>query len=451
MAMALRFTLRLRVAAGFALLGLAVSLALGGWLFFVSRDLEQRLIDEALDAELQDYQARLARNPRSLPPETAALRGWIEGRSPEAGITDDPVPQPLRALPAGRHTLELEGASYRAAVHLGPGPTLYMLHSRAQLARRDRQLALMLVLGMTLTALLSAAGGWWLAGRVTAPVRALALRVRGREPTDPLPPLLPSGPPDLPADEVGELAHTIDGYLRRLRAFVERERTFVSGVSHELRTPLAVIAGAVEVLESDPGLGPRNRERLGRIARATQGMSDLAAALLVLAREGQGQTSPPTPCPVAEVLAESVELHRPLLAHKPVELKLAIEARPLLAVARPLLAIALGNLIRNACAYTEQGWVAVTLSQTEVLVEDTGPGIPESELACLFGQDPNCPRQVRGAGIGLPLVKRIADAQGWRVAAEGRAGGGAAFRLSFAPETKGPAAPHRPQERLQPR
>ncbi|MFZ1538325.1 MAG: hypothetical protein WAT23_13190, partial [Chromatiaceae bacterium] len=169
--MVLRPTLRLRVAGGFALLGLAVSLALGGWLFFFSLDLEQQLIDEALDAELQDYQARLARNPRSLPPQTAALRGWIEGRPPGAGVDDDPVPKELLALPAGRHTLELNGESFRAAVYRGRGPTLYMLHSRAQLARRDRQLAPMLGLGMTLTILLSAAGGWWLAGRITAPVR----------------------------------------------------------------------------------------------------------------------------------------------------------------------------------------------------------------------------------------------------------------------------------------
>jgi len=183
--------------------------------------------------------------------------------------------------------------SYRVAVHQGPGAMLYMLHSRAQLALREQRLALLLILGMTLTALLSAAGGWWLAGRVTAPVRALAERVRGRDPTDPVPP----EPPDLPDDEVGELARTIDGYLRRLRAFVERERTFVSGVSHELRTPLAVIQGAVEVIESDPGLDGRTRERVGRISRASRGMADLTTALLVLAREGQGQTSPPTPAP----------------------------------------------------------------------------------------------------------------------------------------------------------
>ena len=423
----LRLTLRLRVAAGFALLGVAVSLALGGWLYLASRDLEQRLIDEALGAELEDYLARLSRNPRSLPPETATIRGWLVHQGEKAGNQGETIPPGLLDLSPGRHTIEVEGVSYRVAVHRRPDATLYMLHSRAQLALREQRLALMLVLGMTLTALLSATGGWWLAGRVTAPVRGLAERVRGRDPTDPI----PADAPDLPDDEVGELALTIEGYVRRLRAFVERERHFVSSVSHELRTPLAVIQGAVEVMESDPSMDDRTRERVARISRAARGMADLTTALLVLAREGQGQTSPPTPCAVDEVLSECVELHRPLLRHKPVTLECQVEARPVLTVARPLLAIALGNLLRNACTYTEQGRVRVTLTASEVRVEDTGPGIPARDLDCLFAQDLDCRRTVRGEGIGLPLVKRIADGQGWRISAESRAGQGASFRLRF--------------------
>ena len=133
-----------------------------------------------------------------------------------------------------------------------------------------------------------------------------------------------------------------------------------------------------------------------------------------------------------EVLAEVVELHRPLLRAQAGHSGVPYEAHPVLAVDRPLLAIALGNLLRNACAYTEQGQVTVTLTESEVRVDDTGPGIPAEELDCLFGQDPRCRRTVRGEGIGLPLVKRIADGQGWQITAQSRAGEGASFRLRFA-------------------
>lgn len=425
-----RATLRLRVAAGFAVLGVAVSLALGGWLHLASRDLEQRLIDEALGAELEDYLARLSRNPDSLPPDTATLRGYVQ----RPDDVDEAVPPALRDLPAGRYTLDLDGVSFRVAVHEGPNGTLVMLHNRSQVTHREERFALILLLGMALATLVSAAGGWWLAGRVIAPVRELAERVRAREPLGEDGAAGRSDPSathgvHLPNDEVGELAQTIEGYMRQLRAFVERERAFVSNASHELRTPLAVIQGAVEVLQADSRLDERTLRRVDRIGRATRGMTDLTTALLMLAREGHA--SPPSGCAVDAVLAEVVELYRPLVLHKPVALECVVDAHPVLAVERPLLAIALGNLVRNACAYTEQGRVVATLDATGVRVEDTGPGIPAEELGCLFEQDPGCRRRVRGEGIGLPLVKRIADHQGWRVSVASLPGQGTSFRLEF--------------------
>lgn len=126
-------------------------------------------------------------------------------------------------------------------------------------------------------------------------------------------------------------------------------------------------------------------------------------------------------------------MHRPLLRHKPVSVALEIAAEPRLAVERPLLAIALGNLVRNACTYTEQGTVSIRLDATEVSVTDTGPGIPTEELCCLFEHGERSRRTVRGAGIGLPLVKRIADRQGWTVSVDSQPGQGATFTLRFAP------------------
>jgi signal transduction histidine kinase len=422
-------SLRLRVAGGFALLGLAVSLALGGWLHVASRDLADRLIDQALSAELEDYRARLSRNPSSLPPMTATLRGYVV--RPEDAVPD--VPDALLELPEGRFSLHLEGVAYRVAVRKESGRTLYMLHDRTQVDDREERFAVFLVVGIVLSTLLAAAGGWWLAGRVIAPVRQLAAQVRDRDAADLSAPL--SG--RLTSDEVGDLTRTFDRYLARLRAFVERERAFAADASHELRTPLAVIQGAVEVLEADDRLDQRTRDRVRRIGRASKGMADLIAALLTLSRESAGQARTPPACPVADVLREVVELHRPLLRHKPVAIDIEVAGEPRLAVERPLLAIALGNLVRNACAYTERGTITVRLDLAEVSVRDTGPGIPADELCCLFEHGDGGRRTVRGAGIGLPLVKRIADRQGWRVGVDSRPGQGATFRLQFHPTAQG--------------
>jgi signal transduction histidine kinase len=425
-------SLRLRVALGFALLGMAVSLALGGWLSAASRELEQRLIDDALSAELEDYRARLKRNPQSLPPLTTVVRGYV-ARDPDDA---DAVPEELRDLPAGRYTLTLGGLSYRVAVADADGRRLYMLHNRAQVGIREQRFLAFLLIGIAVTALASAAGGWWLAGRVISPVGELARRVRERGADDLSTPLAEG----LPRDEVGELAHAFERYLERLRAFVEREQAFAADASHELRTPLAVIQGAVEVLQGDAHLNEATHRRVERIARATRGMTDLTTALLMLARERPGGAREVEPCAVDEVLREVVELHRPLLRHKPVAIECRIGAHPTIPAERPLLAIALGNLVRNACTYTDQGRVEIRLEPERVTVADTGPGIPPEELCCLFEHTRRARRTTRGAGIGLPLVKRIADRQGWRIEVESREGRGARFHLLFAPPGAGTAA-----------
>lgn len=415
-----RLGLRLRVMVGFALIGGSVSLALGSWVYITVRDLDRRLIEEALTAEIDDYRARLARNPHSLPPMTATVRGYLV----RADRTDTRPPE-LRGLSAGRSEVSVDGIPYYAAVVREGDTQLIMLHNRTQVERRERLLLLVLSSGILGTTLLAAGGGWWLAGRVIAPVRELARRVRERSPDDLHSPFAEG----LAHDEVAELAHAFERYLERMRAFVERERAFSADASHELRTPLAVIQGTVEVLQGRPELDDRARQQLERIARTVHGMSDLTSTLLMLEREKRGHSK----CRVGEVVQDVVKQHRHLLAPKPVSLSVDIREPLTLDVERPLLTIAIGNLVRNAFTYTEAGNVAITLEGGVLSVADTGPGLPPQDLDCLFEHSERSRRATRGAGIGLPLVKRIADREGWTVAVQNRPEGGALFRLTLMP------------------
>ncbi len=414
--------LRLRVMVGFALISGSASLVLGGWVYLTFQDLERRLIDEALTAEVQDYRARLARNPASLPPMTATVRGYL--------LRDDRPderPPELRSLPEGRSPVSVGGVTYRAAVVRAGDATLYMLHDNSAVERRERRLLAAILVGIAATSLLAAAWGWWLAGRVIAPVRELARRVRERPPSDLDTPFAEG----LPHDEVGELAHAFERYLARMRAFVERERAFATDASHELRTPLTVIQGAVEVLQGQGDLDRLTRARIDRIARAERDMADLTATLLMLAREQRSDAATTADCPVEEVLREVVGQHRHLLDHKQVSVTVDVREPLALTVERPLLAIAMGNLVRNAFTYTASGSVTITLEGGVLSVADTGPGVAPQDLNHLFEHSDRSRRAIRGAGIGLPLVKRIADRQGWVVAVQNRPEGGALFRLDF--------------------
>lgn len=415
-------SLRYRVGLAFALFGGLVSLLLAAVLSFAVRDMERHLLDEALTAELQDYMARRARNPQSLPPTAAGVRGYVVENATVAAA----LPPELRGLEHGRYSLDLDGARYRIAVEQRGATRFYLLYDQTHLKTRQHYFTALLAGGVVLMSLLSALGGAWLAGRAIAPVTELAGRVRALGP-DALDADLAA---DFSQDEVGELARAVEAYRARLRAFIERERVFTADVSHELRTPLTVIGGAVEVLLADPQLQEAQRTRLARIDRAVHDMTEISGALLILAREERAGELRAAPCDVAEVLAEVVERHRYLLYNKPVELELRVEDHPQLTVERTVLAILLGNLLRNAIAHTLQGRITVRVAEGCVCVEDTGTGIAEDELPKIF-QRYYRGRDSGGAGIGLALVKRICDHYGWDIHADSAPGDGTRIRLAF--------------------
>lgn len=400
--MRFRTSLRYRVTVAFALLGMVVSLGLAGTLYVLTIDMEEGLIAETLSAELEDYIARYEADPEAPPPASTTIRTYVILPGAKS------VPEALRELKTGLHQVRLEGTDYYAEVRVSDERHFIVLYDGKQIRHREDQFKLFLGISVLVMTLLSAFLGFWLAERVISPVGELAARVAGLRPEDHRAPL--AG--DFPRDEVGILAREFDAYLQRLAAFIEREQAFTVNVSHELRTPLAVIEGATEVLLEDPGLSEAQRSRVERIARSAREMSELVTALLLLAREEKGDVSE-SGCAVGEVLQQVVKDYQHLLRHKPVEIKLDVQAQTILPVECTLLRVVLANLIRNAFSYTERGRVCISLEENGVTVEDTGIGISPEQLRRVF--DRYYTGQSGGEGIGLSLVKRVCQRYGWHI------------------------------------
>lgn len=413
-------SLRTRVALAFAAVGGGVSLVIAIGLYLGVRDAGQRLIDETLSAEMQDYQARRDRNAHSLPPATATLLGYVA----PATANDPALPEELASLAPGRHTLRLAGVPYRVAVADHRGLRYYLLHNETLFLERQTRLTAFLGGFVALMMLLSGGIAFWLAERVIEPVKELARRVRGIGPDTPHANLAA----DFPHDEVGELAQSFEQSLDRLAAFIERERAFTADVSHELRTPLAVIRGAAEVLLADETRPEKERQRLERIERAAADMADLSTALLAMARERDDGRREPVD--IAGLLQEAIDKHQHLLSGKRVDVVLEIQARPALAADSSLLSIVLANLVRNSFTYTERGSVTMRLDDNSLSISDTGLGIPKDALDQVF-QRLYKGRHSQGAGIGLSLVKRICDRYAWKIALRSEEGQGTLAVLTF--------------------
>jgi signal transduction histidine kinase len=291
-----------------------------------------------------------------------------------------------------------------------------------------RQLILALVGVVLLFSVLSFTLGAWSSRRVMKPVTDLANRLNM---------LSEERTPDrlshhFADDEVGQLAAALDSYADRLHHLVERDREFNADVSHELRSPLTVITGATELLLAQPDLDPKVRTRMLRIARAARQSADITTALLHLVRAEQGTDKDSVAQNVSQVVSEVVHLYEPLIGNKDLKLLVREEDRVSVIAPESVLAVTVGNLIGNAMRYTASGEVVITIGNGKVVVEDTGPGIPEAELEHVFerhyrGQNISG----KGAGLGLAIVKRICELYGWSIHFSNRETGGLRAELRF--------------------
>jgi len=271
--------------------------------------------------------------------------------------------------------------------------------------------------------------------RALSPVIALANTVRDWDPKRPdLDALLPENLPVRADGDVESLAYALHGFATRLEEFVERERAFTRDASHELRTPLTVIKASADMLTDDDS-PPFTRRAADRILHAVRDMESLIDSFLILARESDAGL-PEEEFSVNEAVHLEIERAQPLCDGKPVHVLREERADLVLYSSPRAFSVLIGNLIRNACQYTDRGRVTVTIEADRVVVRDTGSGMSERELkrafVSFFRGD-----QGRGSGhgIGLTIVKRLADRFGWEVAMSSEEGVGTTVTVTF-PETQ---------------
>ena len=234
--------------------------------------------------------------------------------------------------------------------------------------------------------------------------------------------------------EVGVLARAIDEKNHKLEQYLQREQLFTGDVSHELRTPLTIIMGASEVLASQLETNSRLSEFANRISTTAKETSEIISALLLLSRAPEQLDTPPIS--INTIALNEVSRLQYLLRHKPVSCKVVAEQDYIANVRPELLKMALGNLIKNAFQYTDDGEVIVAIDDKKITVNDTGLGIPEVMMPLLYERferlnDINTSDQVEGSGLGLSIVQRIMTHMDWELIHQDNATGGSTFSIYY--------------------
>ncbi|AKS43066.1 sensor histidine kinase [Wenzhouxiangella marina] len=425
--MKFRRRLRSRLIVSFGLFGALLSVLFAFAVLLMQSWLEDALIARTLADEVNEYVQDLRVDPTLVEPFYTRIQGYVT--RPERA---DIVPTPFRDLPSGVHDVRTADGVFKAAIAKEDDFWVFLTYDISDNRELSRRLVLALIVAVVFFSLLSLALGVWSAGRVMAPVTALAKRLETLD-ENAEPGALKQFFTD---DEVGQLASTLDDYAHRLQELVERDKAFNADVSHELRTPLAVISGATELMLAQPDLSERNRDRLQRIARAAQQSADITTALLHLVRSEKGGSGTWPAQDVGRIAVQVLDNYRPLVSER--DLKLELETLEPLSVIAPdsVIAVILGNLIGNAVRYTAKGEVRVRVERGRVVILDTGPGIPEDELPNVFDRHFRGRQSggSKGSGLGLSIVKRLCDLYGWEIDFANRPEGGLEVSVRFFPD-----------------
>ena len=296
-------------------------------------------------------------------------------------------------------------------------------------SRRNMLLAL-----LPLLILLAEFGGWLIARRAFKPISQIIRTAEG----------IASGA-DLKKriglvgahDEIYQTAQGFDAMLDRLEAAFERERRFTSDASHELRTPVTAIVAQSEFALSDAANEQDRLEALREIHRKGLHMSQLIQRLLSLSRldakQGPEELELIDLAMLAEITAES-------LAERAAEKQLHIEAISdgdvWVRGDQTMLMQAVFNLVENAVRYGNPGGHIRIETRADgescrIRVLDDGPGIAPGAQARIFDRfwQADASRSENGFGLGLSLVKRIAELHGGSVALDSTPGVGSCFEI----------------------
>jgi len=233
-------------------------------------------------------------------------------------------------------------------------------------------------------------------------------------------------------DEIASLAASFDSMLGALEISLRQQRQLVADASHELRTPLTSLRTNLEVLARGQPTDPSERQQvLVELVAQMERLSTLVADLIDVARDEEA-TLPIEDVRLDEVVADAITDVR---GRYPQVLFEAVLEETAMRGVRSRIARAVTNLLDNAGKWSPAGGlVEVTVHGGEVSVRDHGPGVAPEDAPRVFDRfwRASNARSLPGSGLGLSIVKDVAESHGGSVSVEHATGGGARFRLRLA-------------------
>ncbi len=427
-------SLRLRIALALAAIAAATTISVGiaSYRATSTRLLEE--VDNALDAAWRKINATPTYNSNAeLLSVYTVQTVYPDGDVRALGAAPGPIDPGPGAVKAAEHP----GALYHDVVRAGrvdvrlvsgiPTNPAWRFGVVLQVGRPLDENAAVLhdlkVRTMLLVVLVTAGAaalGWLIARSVSRPLARLTraagdVQESGRLDVD---------VPVSGTDEVGRLGAAFNGMLGALAASRDDQRRLVEDAGHELRTPLTSVRTNLAVLRRHPDLDPATRAKiLDDLHAETEELVGLVEEVVSLAR-GSTDGTPPEPVELGEtarVVARRAERRH----SRPVTV---VADDSVVVASPPALERAISNLVDNAAKFDAgNGPIEIEIASGRLVVLDRGLGIAEADAGRVFDRFYRAPdaRALPGSGLGLSIVREVAERAGGRVEAAPRPGGGA--------------------------
>jgi two-component system sensor histidine kinase MprB len=341
--------------------------------------------------------------------------GRLPAHGPEIAVARGHQEWSARTVTIGKDRFRM------VAVPAGQGQALVLAQSLEPTDRMLTRLGLVTLLFGLAGVIVAGLAGWAVARNGLRPVRRLTTAAEDIARTERLDPIPVEG-----NDEIARLSVAFNAMLAALASSQRRQKQLVADAGHELRTPLTSMRTNLDLLaQADARLSPEARaEVLADVRAQTEEMTTLIGDLVELARE---EPIHPTVEPVD--LGEVVEHAVARVRRRAPLVRFDVHVEPWWLIGEPTsLERAVTNLLDNAAKWSpERGTVSVRLQDGTVTVSDQGPGIAEDDLPRVFDRFYRSPesRTMPGSGLGLSIVRAVAERHGGQVHAGNRPEGGA--------------------------